>query len=44
MNESGHPDTLVASQPGNLNAVHSQRLILARAAEIEADLKACSRP
>ena len=42
MNEKGHPQTLVASQPGNLNAlksgVHSPRLIQARAAEIEAEL------
>ncbi len=38
MNKEGHPGTLVAVQPGNLNAVksgaHSPRLLAARAAEI----------
>src|SRR6266536_4229414 len=38
MNKGGHPETLVAAQPGNANAlkhgVHSPRLIQARAAEI----------
>jgi hypothetical protein len=42
MNRNGNPKTLVASQPGNFNAVksgvHSPRLIQARAAEIEAEL------
>ena len=42
MNRRGHPDTLVASQPGNVNAVkqgvHSPRLIQARAAELESEL------
>ncbi len=42
MNERGHPETLVASQPGNLNAVrqgvHSPRLIQARAAELATEL------
>jgi hypothetical protein len=41
MNNDGHPETLVASQPGNANAlkhgVHSPRLIQARAAEIATD-------
>ena len=43
MNKRGHPKTLVASQPGNTNAVrsgvHSPRLIEARAGEIEAELR-----
>jgi hypothetical protein len=42
MNKRGHPETLVASQPGNANAlkqgVHSPRLIEARAAEIASEL------
>ena len=42
MNRRGNPDTLVASQPGNVNAVkqgvHSPRLIQARAAEVESEL------
>jgi hypothetical protein len=42
MNKRGHRETLVASQPGNLNAVkhgvHSPRLLQARAAEIESEL------
>lgn len=42
MNERGNPESLVASQPGNLNAakqgVHSPRLIQARAAEIASEL------
>jgi hypothetical protein len=42
MNKRGHPESLVASQPGNLNAVkhgvHSPRLIQARAAEIASEL------
>jgi hypothetical protein len=42
MNRKGHPETLVAAQPGNFNAVksgvHSPRLVQARASEIEADL------
>jgi hypothetical protein len=42
MNKRGHPETLVAAQPGNLNAVrhgaHSPRLIQARAAELAAEL------
>jgi hypothetical protein len=42
MNKRGNPTTLVASQPGNLNAVkqgvHSPRLIQARAAEIASEL------
>jgi hypothetical protein len=42
MNSKGHPETLVAAQPGNTNAlrsgVHSPRLIEARAAEIVAEL------
>jgi hypothetical protein len=42
MNKRGHPETLVASQPGNANAlkhgVHSPRLIQARAAEIASEL------
>jgi hypothetical protein len=42
MNKGGHPETLVASQPGNANAlkhgVHSPRLIQARAAEIATEL------
>ena len=42
MNTRGHPESLVASQPGNLNAVkqgvHSPRLIQARAAEVAAEL------
>src|SRR3954454_10344442 len=42
MNTRGHPESLVASQPGNLNAVkqgvHSPRLIVARAAEVVAEL------
>ena len=42
MNTRGHPENLVASQPGNLNAVkqgvHSPRLIQARAAEVAAEL------
>ncbi len=43
MNRKGNPGTLVASHPGNRNAVqhgaYSQRLIQERAAEIEAELK-----
>jgi hypothetical protein len=42
MNKGGHPETLVASQPGNANAlkhgVHSPRLIQARATEIVTEL------
>ena len=42
MNKRGNPETLVASHPGNTNAVqhgvHSPRLIQVRAAEIEAEL------
>ncbi len=42
MNRRGHPKTMVASQPGNENAVkhgvHSPRLIQARAAEIASEL------
>ena len=42
MNKRGHPETLVASQLGNTNAlkhgVHSPRLIQARAAEIATEL------
>jgi hypothetical protein len=42
MNARGNPGTLVASHPGNLNAVkhgiHSPRLIQARAADIASDL------
>jgi hypothetical protein len=42
MNTRGHPETLVASQLGNANAlkhgVHSPRLIQARAAEIASEL------
>jgi hypothetical protein len=42
MNTRGNPETLVASQPGNLNAlkqgVHSPRLIQARASEIASEL------
>jgi hypothetical protein len=42
MNKRGNPKSLVASQPGNLNAVkegvHSPRLIQARAAEIASEL------
>lgn len=42
MNRRGNPETLVASQPGNVNAVkqgvHSPRLIQSRAAEIESEL------
>ena len=42
MNTRGNPNSLVASQPGNLNAakegVHSPRLIQARAAEIASEL------
>jgi hypothetical protein len=42
MNERGNPETLVASHPGNLNAVrhgaHSPRLIEARAVEIASEL------
>jgi hypothetical protein len=42
MNKRGHPETLVAAQPGNLNAVrhgaHSPRLIQERATEIAAEL------
>jgi hypothetical protein len=42
VNPRGHPETLVAAQPANLNAVrqgvHSPRLIEARAVEIEAEL------
>jgi hypothetical protein len=42
MNKHGNPKTLVASHPGNLNAVkqgvHSPRLIQARAAEIATEL------
>jgi hypothetical protein len=43
MNKKGHPQTLVASHPGNTNAlkhgIHSPRVIEARAAEIEAELR-----
>ena len=42
MNRRGNPETLVASQPGNVNAArhgaHSPRLIEARAAEIASEL------
>jgi hypothetical protein len=42
MNENGNPESLVASHPGNLNAlkegVHSPRLIEARASEIANEL------
>ena len=42
MNKRGNPETLVASQAGNVNAVkhgiHSPRLLQARAAEIESEL------
>jgi hypothetical protein len=42
MNKRGNPESLVASHPGNQNAVkhgvHSSRLIQARAAEIAAEL------
>lgn len=42
MNKQGHSKSLVASHPGNLNAlkegVHSSRLIQARAAEIAGEL------
>jgi hypothetical protein len=42
MNKRGHPETLVASHPGNANALkhgaHSPRLIQARAAEIASEL------
>jgi hypothetical protein len=42
VNKKGHPDTLVASHPGNANSikhgVHSPRMIEPRAAEIEAEL------
>jgi hypothetical protein len=42
VNKSGHPATLIASQPGNANAikhgVHSPRVIKFRALEIEAEL------
>jgi hypothetical protein len=42
MNKTGNPESLVASHPGNQNAVkhgvHSSRLIQARAAEIVAEL------
>jgi hypothetical protein len=42
MNPNGNPSTLVAKQPGNVNALksgaHSPRLIEARAAEIVSDL------
>ena len=42
MNKRGHPETLVASQLGNANALkhgaHSPRLIQARAAEIATEL------
>jgi len=42
MNRRGNPETLVAAQPGNLNAVkrgvHSPRLIQACAAELEGEL------
>src|SRR6266516_4385691 len=42
MNKRGNPRSLVAAQPGNLNAVkqgvHSPRLIQKRAAEIAAEL------
>jgi hypothetical protein len=42
MNARGHPQTLIAAHPGNLNAVkqgvHSPRLIQARAADIAAEL------
>jgi hypothetical protein len=48
MNRRGHPQTLVASHPGNLNAVktgvYSDRLIRSRAAEIEADLTTLVEP
>jgi hypothetical protein len=42
MNKDGNSSSLIASHPGNLNAVkqgvHSPRLIQARAAEIAAEL------
>jgi hypothetical protein len=42
MNSKGNPKSLVASQPGNVNAakqgIHSPRLIQARAAEIAGEL------
>jgi len=42
MNKRGNPESLVASHPGNLNAVkqgiHSSRVIQARAAEIAREL------
>jgi hypothetical protein len=42
MNKQGNPDSLVASHPGNLNAlkqgIHSSRLIQTRAAEIAGEL------
>jgi hypothetical protein len=42
MNKRGNPESLVASHPGNLNAVkqgiHSSRVIQARAAEIAGEL------
>ncbi len=42
MNKAGNPKTLIASQPGNANAVrngiHSPRLIQARASEIKTEL------
>jgi hypothetical protein len=42
MNKRGNPESLVASHPGNQNAVkqgvHSSRLIQARAAEIASEL------
>lgn len=42
MNQRGHPQSLIAAHPGNLNAVkqgvHSPRLIQARATEIAAEL------
>ena len=42
MNERGHPQSLVPSHPGNLNAakqgVHSPRLLQARAAEVASEL------
>lgn len=42
MNNRGNPESLVASHPGNLNAVkqgiHSSRVIQARAAEIAGEL------
>src|SRR6266536_3186451 len=47
MNKGGHPETLVAAQPGNANAlkhgVHSPRLIQARAAEIADYVRALQR-